>query len=198
MNAFLFDVDGVLFESSEVVKQTFLSLFKELELPAPTPEQIRRDLGYYPPRWFKELGINGTQELDHAIGKRFVELYPELAMENEDALPVLGELRSRGYKLGVVTNQIECEAKATLSLLGFEFDCVKHAGHGAPKPAPDLILNALSELEVEKSGALFVGDVEPDVQAASAAGVSYRILARPYNTKLKNRIQSLRELLDVE
>jgi HAD superfamily hydrolase (TIGR01509 family) len=195
MKAFLFDIDGVLFESSEVVKQTFLSLFKELGLPLPTPKQISNDLGYYPPRWFEELGIKGTKELDQAIGERFIELYPELAEENEDALPVFDELRSRGCKLGVVTNQIECEAKATLALLGFEFDCVKHAGHGAPKPAPDLILNALSDLEVEKSEALFVGDVEPDVQAALAAGVSYRILARPYNAKLKNRIQSLRELL---
>lgn len=195
MKAFLFDVDGVLFESSEAVKQTFLSLFEERGLPVPTPEQINRDLGYYPPPWFEELGIDAAEELDHSIGERFVELYPELAEKNEDALPVLEELRSRGCKLGVVTNQIEFEANATLALFGFEFDCVKHAGHGAPKPAPDLILKALSDLSVEKNEALFVGDVEPDVKTALASGVSYCILARPYNQGLDNRIQSLRELL---
>lgn len=199
MKAFLFDVDGVLFDSVTSNYPLYYAVLSERGLPTPTREQVVDCTGSVAPDWFKEIGVKLTPDLRSEITRRYAdEFFPKYAKPNPEAFPVLEALRKKKALIGVVTNQTRAQAEVILPKLGFEFDCVATMSDGEPKPAPDLLYKAIHDLKVEKSEAIFIGDALPDENAAKSAGVDYRILARPYNAKLKNRIQSLRDLLDIE
>jgi HAD superfamily hydrolase (TIGR01509 family) len=84
----------------------------------------------------------------------------------------LERLRSLGLELGVVANwDLTLQHLLEEAGLGEYFRCVVHA---AAKPAPDGLLRALAELQVEPGRALHIGDDEVDELAARAAGMQFR------------------------
>jgi putative hydrolase of the HAD superfamily len=98
-----------------------------------------------------------------------------------DVLPgvvaALERLRSLGLELAVVANW-DLTLRRLLDeagLAGF-FRSVVHA---AGKPAPDGLLRALVELQVEPARALHIGDDEVDELAARAAGVRFAAAPLP-------------------
>lgn len=83
----------------------------------------------------------------------------------------LERLRSLGLALAVVANW-----DLSLRRLLEEIALTEYFGavvHAAGKPAPDGLLRALRELNVEPARALHVGDDEVDEQAARTAGVEF-------------------------
>jgi histidinol-phosphate phosphatase family protein len=105
-----------------------------------------------------------------------------------DAASALDRLRSRGIRVGVVSNQsgigrglvtaAEVAAvNARLAELLGPFDVLRICPHTADdrcrcrKPKPGMIVDALSELDVAPACAAMVGDIGADVDAATAAGV---------------------------
>jgi HAD superfamily hydrolase (TIGR01549 family) len=83
----------------------------------------------------------------------------------------LERLRSLGLELAVVANwdltlrRLLAEVELT--------DYFRAVVHAAEKPAPDGLLQALTELGVDASRALHIGDDEVDQLAARAAGMSF-------------------------
>ena len=83
----------------------------------------------------------------------------------------LERLRSLGLELAVVANW-DLTLHRLLEEAGLKesFRCVVHA---AAKPAPDGLLRALAEIQVDPGRALHVGDDEVDELAADAAGMHF-------------------------
>jgi HAD superfamily hydrolase (TIGR01509 family) len=83
----------------------------------------------------------------------------------------LEQLRSLGLELAVVANW-DLTLGRLLDEAGLSeyFRCVVHA---AAKPAPDGLLRALAELQVEPGRALHIGDDKVDELAAHAAGMQF-------------------------
>jgi HAD superfamily hydrolase (TIGR01509 family) len=86
-------------------------------------------------------------------------------------VPALERLRALGLELAVVANW-DLTLRRLLGEIGVErhFRAVVHA---AGKPAPDGLLRALEQLEVDPSRALHIGDDQADEVAAGAAGVRF-------------------------
>lgn len=88
--------------------------------------------------------------------------------------PLLGMLRGRGYRLGVVTNDAEVAARAHLAGSGIEslFDFVAgfDSGFGA-KPQPGALLAFAERFGLAPSEVVMVGDSRHDLIAARAAGM---------------------------
>jgi HAD superfamily hydrolase (TIGR01509 family) len=83
----------------------------------------------------------------------------------------LERLRSLGLELAVVANwDLTLQHLLDEAGLSEYFRCVVHA---AAKPAPDGLLRALAELQVDPDRALHIGDDEVDEQAAHAAGIQF-------------------------
>lgn len=83
----------------------------------------------------------------------------------------LERLQRLGLDLAVVANW-----DLTLLRLLDEVGLARHFRaivHAAGKPAPDGLLHALAQLEVEPSRALHIGDDDVDASAARAAGVRF-------------------------
>jgi HAD superfamily hydrolase (TIGR01549 family) len=109
-----------------------------------------------------ECAVEMTRAWEHA---EHFELF-------EDALPVLGELRAQGLKLGLVSNTgrnlDEFVAHHRLNV-----DAALGSGaFGRTKPHPTIFRAVLERLEVEPAAAAMVGDSpEDDIEGARAAGI---------------------------
>lgn len=88
--------------------------------------------------------------------------------------PFLGNLRGRGLRLGVATNDAETAARAQLASVGIEplFDFVAgfDSGHGG-KPGPGMLLAFARTFDLEPGQVLMVGDSRHDLIAGRAAGM---------------------------
>jgi putative hydrolase of the HAD superfamily len=114
-----------------------------------------------------ECAVEMTRAWEHA---EHFELF-------DDALPVLGELRAQGLKLGLVSNTGR-NLDEFVSHHRLEVDAALGSGaFGRTKPHPTIFRAVLERLEVEPSGAAMVGDSpEDDVEGARAAGIERAFL----------------------
>ena len=100
------------------------------------------------------------------------DLYP-------DAVPVLGEIHGRGYRVVVGGNQPAAREEQVRSL-GLPVDLVVSSGSlGVEKPSPDFFRRAAAMLGVEPAATLSVGDrIDNDVLPAREAGCRTAFLRR--------------------
>ncbi len=114
-----------------------------------------------------ECAVAMTRAWEHA---EHFELY-------EDALPVLDDLRSRGLKLGLVSNTGR-DLDVFVAHHRLRVDAALGSGaFGRTKPHPTIFRAVLERLEVEPEDAAMVGDsIEDDVDGAQAAGIERAFL----------------------
>ena len=113
----------------------------------------------------------------------------DLVRPVDGAREALDELRARGVRIGLVTNQsgigrglitreqADAVNARVAALLG-PFDTVQVCPHGPEdgcacrKPAPGMVKAACAELDVAPSRVVVIGDIAADVGAATAAGAA--------------------------
>jgi putative hydrolase of the HAD superfamily len=122
------------------------------------------------------LGAELTTQLGdrielHGFGERYFEhLHP-----NERLIDYMRELRERGYKLAICTNNVrEWEPLWRAKLPVDEiFHVVVDSGFvGARKPEPEIYELTLERLGVPATGAVMVDDIELNCDAARELGMS--------------------------
>jgi putative hydrolase of the HAD superfamily len=120
-----------------------------------------------------------AEEAEPALHAAFSEpsawrIFPEVRA-------VLGELRSRGYRLGIISNW-DSRLRPLLGLLELtaEFESITVSCEvGAEKPASTIFENALSSLGVSPERAFHVGDdLVSDYTGAKASGIDAALLQR--------------------
>jgi HAD superfamily hydrolase (TIGR01549 family) len=97
----------------------------------------------------------------------------------EDALPVLASLRSRGLRLGLVSNTSR-DLDAFVRHFELDVDAWISSGtHGKVKPSPTIFRAVLELLEVEPHEAAMVGDSPlDDIVGARSLGIRAFLLDR--------------------
>jgi putative hydrolase of the HAD superfamily len=111
----------------------------------------------------------------------------------EDALPVLGDLRARGLKIGLVSNGAR-DLEEFAAHHGLEVDAaVGSRAHGRIKPDPSIFVAALSALGTAAEETAMVGDsFEDDIEGARALGIRGILLDRDgYRPEEPDRIDTL-------
>ena len=192
MKTILFDLDGTLIETTEIILETFRITFKkffpEVKL---TDEELTNTLGHTLFKTF-EFYTDSKEKLDEVINfyretsnvmiEKGLKAYP-------GAVETLSYLKSKGCKVGVVTSKMRHIATYHLELtnllsyvdllVGYE-DSVEH------KPSPEPILTALKQLKASPRTTVYVGDHENDITAAKKAGISS--CAVTYSHRLKEML----------
>jgi HAD superfamily hydrolase (TIGR01509 family) len=120
------------------------------------------------------LGMGGTEPNSHTVAVELTSRW--VKHENfelyEDVLPVLGELRRAGLKIGLVSNSAR-DVVAFARHHALEVDAgISSFHHGKTKPHGSIFRAVLELLEVEPREAAMVGDtIEDDVEGALALGM---------------------------
>ena len=173
----LFDLDGTLANTDEMVVQSFYALYK---IYKPRVIRSREELYYFsgPPireTLKKEFPDYDLEEMREAFSRISKEFYAPYVTAYENEIEVLKALKEQGYLLGVVTNKGKPLTKYNLELCHINglFDVVITADDVAtPKPNPEGIYKAMELLNIKnKQDVLYIGDNDIDYFSGSNAGV---------------------------
>lgn len=133
--------------------------------------------------WAQALGRSYTPEFGREIDRLFLETTLEHLQPIGDPRAVLADLRTRGYRLGIMTNDAEANTMAQIRRLGLndlvEFVAGYDSGFGQkPDAAPVLAFAAC--VGAAPCDIAVVGDSPHDLIAARAAGaVALGVLSGP-------------------
>jgi 2-phosphoglycolate phosphatase len=173
--AVIFDFDGTLADSYDAIAASLNYVRAANGLP-PLPEaEIKKHVG-------RGLEILLAVLLPGSDVDRNVALYREhhvtVMQDHTRLIPgaraAIEALKRSGRLLAVCSNKKVAFTQALLDSFGLApfFDVVLGPDDvPRPKPAPDMLLAALRRLGVAPAEALYVGDMDVDVQTARAAGV---------------------------
>jgi AHBA synthesis associated protein len=169
----IFDLDGVLVDSHEVMGQAFAAAYAEVVGSGPAPfAEYQRHQGLYFPEIMRLMGL--PLEMEEPFVRESYRLAGQVPVV-AGVPDVLRTLRTRGFRLAVATGKAGPRARSLLATL----DLIRHFDHVVgsdevvnPKPAPDIVLRALALLEADPDGAVMVGDAPADIRSARAAGVT--------------------------
>lgn len=173
----LFDLDGTLIDSIELIQRSKQHAFESRGLAAPDD---REWLGYIgtPLR-----AMFGHYTDDDAEVDRFIAAYREYQLVNHDRLvsaydgagQALAALRDGGHRVGIVTSKsVELSERglAHVGLLEFVDTIVGFDSLERHKPDPAPVHLALDRLGGRPERAMFVGDSLHDMYAGRGAGVA--------------------------
>ena len=170
----LFDLDGTLIDSGEIILSSFRHATKtvlEREIP---DEVLAAAVGgsniYDQMRAFDE---ERAEELVRVYREHNEPLHDEL-VAFEGIERVLQRLKAEGRQLGIVTAKRRRTVDLAFAILPLEryFDAVVTAEQTEHhKPHPEPVLTALDRLHAKPAEAAFVGDSPFDMGAGKAAGV---------------------------
>ncbi|AGL16402.1 HAD-IA family hydrolase [Actinoplanes sp. N902-109] len=171
--AVVFDLDGVLVDSFDVMRRAFTVAYHEVVGTGEPPfTEYSKHLGRYFPDIMTIMG------LPMAMQEPFVRESYRLAGEVRmfDGVPqLLHTLREQGLSLAVATGKSGPRARSLLDGLGVLglFDHVLGSDEVAnAKPAPDIVLRAMQLLGADPGETAMIGDAVTDLVSARAAGVA--------------------------
>jgi pyrophosphatase PpaX len=175
-SAILFDLDGTLVDSIELIVAAAKNAFACRPGPAPTEAQIRNTIGRPLPTTFGPWLVD-DDDLPFLVAK-----YREYQLEHHDRMTCAYEgivaavaaLHDAGHPMAIVTSKVGFMAERALVHCGLAsyMRCVIASDSTAKhKPDPEPVLVALERLGALPADAVYVGDSPYDMLAARAAGV---------------------------
>jgi pyrophosphatase PpaX len=175
LDVFLFDLDGTLIDSLELIRRSLTYTLASHGLPALTRAEWLDGLGTPLAAQFRRY-TDDPRQLD-----ALVRTYRTWNLAHHDALvrpyegvrQALEALVDSGGRLGVVTSKQRASARRGLERcgLGDLFEVLVGADDvDQGKPAPDPVLLALERLGARAERAVYVGDSPHDITAGRAAG----------------------------
>ena len=174
--AVLFDLDGTLIDSIELILGSMRYAFAKCRAPVPTDAEWLTGVGT-PLRTMFQRYASEDGEIDRLIlayREHQLANHDDLVRSYDDVEDTVARLAHDGHPLAVVTSKTEALARRGLEHVGIMNyfgeivgcdSCERH------KPHPEPVLTALDRLGYEPSEAVFVGDSVHDVEAGNAAGV---------------------------
>ena len=175
--AILFDLDGTLCDTDEMIVQSFFELYKTYK---PSKVRTKEELYYFSgppiketlknefPNYDSEMMYQAFQRISKELYKPYVTIY-----DNE--IDILKRLKEAGYILGVVTNKGLPLTIYSLEICHIKqfFDVIITADDvNIPKPDSSGINKALEKINIiDKSSVLYIGDNDIDYFTANNANV---------------------------
>lgn len=185
-NTILFDLDGTLIDTIADLADATEQALRECDRGRDDGAPVH-SLDEY----FRFVGNGGFKLVERAVGtaapedvqrvfERFLEIYDQnlccKTAPYDGIYALLDELVKRGYKLGIVTNKPEVQARKLAQLLfgDYPFGCVYGGGVKGRKHKPDtqVVQLALNDLQAECETTLFVGDSDVDIHTGHNAGMT--------------------------
>lgn len=189
----LIDVDGTLVDSVPDLAYCVDEMMRQLGRAPHGEDRVRDWVGNGVERLVRRALVGQLEgepsEEEFARGyPLFLELYRENTSQRSHLYPGVREgldyLKTRGYRLGCVTNKAAQFTVPLLKAMGIydEFGVIV-SGDTLPvkKPDPGPLLHAAAHFGIEPTESLMLGDSKSDVTAARAAGFQVVCMSYGYN-----------------
>ncbi len=178
-DAVLFDVDGTLVDSIEMIVRGLGDTFEEYFHFRPDDEQIRSLIGMPLSKQYGMYMENPPTESQVAEMSQYTlsrfEIHRHIEKWFDSAIDALRLCHENGVKTALVTSKNAEELAAFLPNFPgtqFLYETVCASDVSQPKPDPESALLACKRLGVDPSRAVMVGDSVFDLRCARGAGLS--------------------------
>jgi phosphoglycolate phosphatase len=206
--AVCFDFDGTLADSYAAITASVNHVRACHGLGPLAEDEVRRHVGRGMLHLLQHTVPGFDLELDTA---RYREHHPSVLRPGTRLLPgaaeAVGALRQAGLRLAVCSNKPKPFTRELLDILGLapSFDAVLGPEDVSRiKPAPDMLLAALAQLDVAAAKTLYVGDMVVDIETARGAGTAVWVVPTGSNdraaleaAKPDRILRDLHELADI-
>ena len=211
LKAVIFDMDGVLIDSTEYTWKSFNKLLEEYS-PHFSEEYIEKHLATSLKDlikiWEKEFKIKefkfSVDDFSREAGKIQFELMEKDTKKllDPELIMLLDELKKSHIKMAVATSSMKWRVNKMLELLGIRdyFEVIVTADDvNNHKPHPEVFLKSAEKMKVRSDECLVFEDAPNGVEAARRAGMKIVAKLTPHNSRkfLKNAdiiINRFREL----
>ena len=172
--ALLFDFDGTLLNTNDLITETFKYVL-DREFPGQfTMEDYIEFIGPSLRQTFTKIAPARADELIMAYRTWNEEHHDHYVQEYPGIKEGLQQLYDMGIRLVIVSSKLKANIEHGLKLIGvdhlFDYiigaDMVEHV-----KPHPEPIEKALAYLNLSKEEVMMIGDNSHDIEAANNAGV---------------------------
>ncbi|NCE97988.1 HAD family phosphatase [Emergencia sp. 1XD21-10] len=179
IKGFVFDMDGLLFDSERIVQRSWNAAGSELGYEG-IGEQIYNTLGFNRARravYFKEIYGDDfpVEAFQERAARHFVQIVDLEGMSmKEGAREVLKFAKEKGIAVGLATSSSEGYARGNLQRAGIEsyFDGLISGNMvGRSKPDPEIYLKACAAIGVAPAEAIAFEDAAAGILSASKAGL---------------------------
>ena len=175
----IFDLDGTLLNTLADLAAATNYALAEHKLPQRTTDEVRLFVGNGIRKLIERAVPTDTPaELQEAVFASFNKYYKQHCADSTcpyDGVPqLLQQLRAAGCRTAIVSNKADYGVQA---LAKQYFDgqldaaCGERAGI-AKKPAPDMLLAIMQQLNAKPASTIYIGDSDTDIATASNAGVA--------------------------
>lgn len=174
----IFDLDGTLLNSLDDLAASVNYALKECNYPLRTTEEVRTFIGNGVSVLMRRAIPKEATDAEHSKALEIFKNYYANNSTNrtrpyDGVLELLGELKSKGCSLAIVSNKIDFAVK---DLCKEFFDryidvAVGDSDDTENKPAPDMVYKALDMLGKSRDRAVYIGDTDVDLQTAQNSGM---------------------------
>ena len=188
----LFDYDGTLVDSAQMIIDGTIEAFIRCGLATPEPEKIKAGIGQK-----LDIAIKSYLPLEHkgmfdAVIRHYRQWYLEKDLEGkhfeplfENIKPVLEMLHKDGWQLGIATNKSLRGLSRGLQHHEIEklFSIIMTTDNFTPKPNKAMAIHALKKLKIQNSEAFIIGDTVHDIKMGKNAKINTIGVSWGYNTQ---------------
>ncbi|HIP12102.1 MAG TPA: HAD family hydrolase [Arcobacter sp.] len=198
MKLIIFDMDGTLIDSGNVITNTINYVRSNLGLESIDKNTMLEQLNN--PDINSAEFFYGTSEFTDKQTELFTKYYDENCVNDiklYDGIEELLKELKKDYILSVATNASQEFAKKMLDFLDISkyFNYVVGANMvSSPKPSPDMLLNTLEVLKVKKENAILIGDSQKDARAAKNSNMDFILVNWGFSEEDKDGASSIEEL----
>jgi len=173
LEVLLFDLDGTLIDTIEMIMASARYASEQVLGEALPDEVLRRNIGVPLVAQMEEYAPGHSEELLRAYREHNARVHDEMIREYPGVEEMLGALSASGYRMGVVTSKSRPVAQRGLDCFGLSrfFEVlVGYEDTEIHKPEPVPVLEAASRFGVPAERCLYCGDSPHDMEAGIAAG----------------------------
>lgn len=190
----IFDWDGTVMESTEVIVKSILTTADDLQLQKPTLTAIHNTIGLNLRDQCDILFPNVNYDQFHDYHAKNYASYSNEATFFDGAIETLHFLKTLNYKLAIATSKHRQRLEKQLNdyELSSLFSAISCGDDGFAKPDPRMIHSILNKLKISTKQTVMIGDSEYDMQLASSAGVN--AIAVCYGVRCKKQLSKYKPI----
>ena len=211
VRAILFDMDGVLIDSEELMAKSGILALREFGVEASASDFLPF-VGRGEDKYIGGVAEKHGVRYDTAMKDRAYDYYGQMVQAEatvpEDTLPTLKALHARGIKMAICSSADRVKVRYNLRAIGADESLFGAIVTGSDverkKPAPDIYLKGASLLGKQPEDCLVVEDAPSGIQAAHAGGIRAAGIASSFSAQELTQqadpeylINTLSELLEL-